>query len=80
MSIDAQSLKSLDLSGAWALHEFLRRTREGGAEVTFQGTAPEQLRLLDETLKETDAAAIPPEATVAPRAARRGPRAACSRA
>ena len=58
--IDTAGLKSLDLSGAWALHEFLRRTRAAGVEVGFQGQAPDQLRLLDETLKETDAAAPPP--------------------
>ncbi len=64
--IDAAGLKSLDLSGAWALHEFVRRTRESGAQVSFRGAAPDQLRLLEETLKETDAAAIQPqEAAVA---------------
>lgn len=67
--IDAGGLTSLDLSGAWALHEFLRRTRAGGVEVGFQGAAPDQLRLLDETLKESDAAAPappPPQAAAAP--------------
>jgi phospholipid/cholesterol/gamma-HCH transport system permease protein len=66
--IDAAELKSLDLSGAWALHEFVRRTRAAGAQVSFQGAAPDQLRLLDETLKETDAAAMQPQeaAAVAP--------------
>ncbi len=58
--IDAAGLKSLDLSGAWALHEFLRRTRAAGVEVSFRGQPPDQLRLLDETLKEADAAAPPP--------------------
>jgi phospholipid/cholesterol/gamma-HCH transport system permease protein len=66
--IDASGLKSLDLSGAWALHEYLRRTRAAGVEVSFQGQPPDQLRLLDETLKESDAAAVPPaaQATAAP--------------
>ncbi len=63
--IDAGGLKSLDLSGAWALHEFVRRTREAGAAVSFQGAPPDQLRLLDETLKETDAAAIPAQPAAA---------------
>jgi phospholipid/cholesterol/gamma-HCH transport system permease protein len=67
--IDAGALKSLDLSGAWALHEFVRRTREAGAEVTFRGPPPDQLRLLEETLKETDAAAIPPQQSAAAAAA-----------
>ena len=52
--IDAQGLKALDLSGAWALHQFVARARAAGAEVSFQGQAPDQLRLLDETLKEAE--------------------------
>jgi phospholipid/cholesterol/gamma-HCH transport system permease protein len=62
MVIDAAGLQSLDLSGAWALHEFVRRTREAGVEVSFQGSPPDQLRLLDETLKETDAGTLPAQA------------------
>jgi phospholipid/cholesterol/gamma-HCH transport system permease protein len=70
--IDAGALKSLDLSGAWALHEFVRRTRAAGAEVSFTGPPPDQLRLLDEALKETEAAAVPPpqSAPAAPAAGR----------
>jgi phospholipid/cholesterol/gamma-HCH transport system permease protein len=52
-----QGLTALDLSGAWALREFLRRARSAGAQVAFQGAPPDQLRLLDETLKEADAGA-----------------------
>ncbi len=52
--IDAQPLTALDLSGAWALHQFIARARAAGAEVSFQGAAPEQLRLLDETLQEAE--------------------------
>ena len=52
--IDAGGLKSLDLSGAWALHQFVARARAAGAEVSFKGEAPDQLRLLDETLKEAE--------------------------
>src|SRR4029077_5021437 len=44
----------LDLSGAWALHQFLERMRAAGVEVSFKGSPPEQLRLLDATLKEAD--------------------------
>jgi phospholipid/cholesterol/gamma-HCH transport system permease protein len=58
--IDATGLKSLDLTGAWALHQFVRRTRAAGVEVSFQGQPPDQLRLLDETLKESEPAASPP--------------------
>jgi phospholipid/cholesterol/gamma-HCH transport system permease protein len=50
--INAQPLGTLDLSGAWALRQFIARARSVGAEVSFAGRAPEQLRLLDETLEE----------------------------
>jgi phospholipid/cholesterol/gamma-HCH transport system permease protein len=50
--IDAQPLSTLDLSGAWALHQFIARARSVGSEVSFKGRAPAQLRLLDETLQE----------------------------
>ena len=50
--IDAQGLGALDLSAAWGLREFVRRARAAGAEVSFRGSAPDQLRLLDETLKD----------------------------
>src|SRR5579863_6950201 len=50
--IDAQPLNTLDLSGAWALHQFIARARAAGSEVSFKGSAPEQLRLLAETLQE----------------------------
>jgi phospholipid/cholesterol/gamma-HCH transport system permease protein len=55
--LDTQGLTALDLSGAWALREFLRRARTAGANVTFKGSPPDQLRLLDETLKEAEAGA-----------------------
>ena len=48
--IDARAAAALDLSGAWALHQFIGRARAAGAEVSFRGEAPEQLRLLDTTL------------------------------
>jgi phospholipid/cholesterol/gamma-HCH transport system permease protein len=54
LTIDATGLTALDLSGAWALHQFLVRMRAAGVEVTFKGAPPEQLRLLDATLKEAD--------------------------
>src|SRR6202162_4416560 len=52
VSIATRQLTALDLSGAWALRQFVGRARAGGAAVTFRGTPPDQLRLLDETLKE----------------------------
>ncbi len=63
--IDTAGLTSLDLTGAWSLHEFVRRTRAAGLEVSFLGAAPDQLRLLDETLKETDAAVAAPQPAAA---------------
>jgi phospholipid/cholesterol/gamma-HCH transport system permease protein len=65
--IDAQPITQLDLSGAWALHQFVARARAAGAEVTFRGAAPDQLRLLDETLAEAqkgveEAPPAPPQA------------------
>ncbi|MBS0379296.1 MAG: ABC transporter permease [Proteobacteria bacterium] len=72
VSIDARGVGTLDLTGAWALHQFVARAREAGAEVSFAGAAPDQLRLLDETLKEADRGveALPPPA---PAGATHGP-------
>jgi phospholipid/cholesterol/gamma-HCH transport system permease protein len=55
--VGTQGLTALDLTGAWALREFLRRARGGGLEVTFSGAPPDQLRLLDETLASAEAEA-----------------------
>ncbi len=66
--IDAGGLTALDLSAAWALREFVRRTRAAGVSVSFQGAPPEQLHLLDETLKETEAATLPDPPAAAPAA------------
>ena len=51
VSIGTKSLIALDLSGAWRLREFLQRARDSGASVDFRGPAPDQLRLIDSTLK-----------------------------
>src|SRR5207244_10981581 len=73
LSIGTRRLTALDLSGAWVLRRFVRRARAAGAAVRFLGTQPDQLRLLDETLKEeglggggrSDAPAGPPPAGAA---------------
>jgi len=65
VQIVTQRLTSLELSGAWALRQFLGRARAAGATVNFQGEAPDQLRLLEETLKESEA----PDSAAAPAAA-----------
>jgi len=68
IDIDATAVTRLDLTGAWALHEFVARARRAGAEVSFVAGAPEQLRLLDETLQEADRGveAVPPPAPAGP--------------
>jgi phospholipid/cholesterol/gamma-HCH transport system permease protein len=50
--IASDALEVLELSAAWALREFVQRARTAGIEVAFRGPAPDQLRLLDDTLKE----------------------------
>ena len=57
VEVSTRGLTSLDLSGAWALREFLKRVRAGGAAVSFQGAQPDQLRLIDETLTAPAASA-----------------------
>jgi phospholipid/cholesterol/gamma-HCH transport system permease protein len=51
LEIDTGRVTRLDLSGAWVLRAFLRRARRAGAEVAFRGSPPDQLRLVDETLR-----------------------------
>jgi phospholipid/cholesterol/gamma-HCH transport system permease protein len=51
VEISTQRLQVLDLSGAWRLHEFIRQAHAAGAEVAFKGNPPDQLRLIDQTLK-----------------------------
>src|SRR3984893_6931436 len=59
VAIATQQLTALDLSGAGALRQFVRRARAAGAVVTFRGTPPDQLRLLDEILKEGGTTGVP---------------------
>jgi phospholipid/cholesterol/gamma-HCH transport system permease protein len=65
LRIGTQRLTALDLTGAWALREFVRRARDGGREVSFSGAPPDQLRLLDEMQASAAAA---PTAAAAPSA------------
>ena len=64
--VSTRGVASLELSGAWALREFLQRAHAAGVTVSFEGRPPDQLRLLDETLKETAATTAPPPSTAAP--------------
>jgi phospholipid/cholesterol/gamma-HCH transport system permease protein len=58
IEIATDRLAALDLTGAWRLREFVQHARHMGAEVAFAGTPPDQLRLVEETLRpmEPDAA------------------------
>jgi phospholipid/cholesterol/gamma-HCH transport system permease protein len=70
VEIATDRLAALDLTGAWRLREFVRHARHMGAEVAFAGTPPDQLRLVEETLRpvEQDAAAPAPGRGQGPRA------------
>ena len=51
IQISTARVEVLDLSGAWRLHEFIRQAQAAGAEVEFKGDPPDQLRLVEQTLK-----------------------------
>jgi phospholipid/cholesterol/gamma-HCH transport system permease protein len=51
IEISTTHLEVLDLSGAWCLDEFIKKARAAGAEVVFKGAPPDQLRLVEQTLK-----------------------------
>src|SRR5579863_3387877 len=55
--IVTQGLTALNLSGAWALRQFVARAGAAGAAVSFDPAPPDQLRLVDETLKAAEPAA-----------------------
>src|SRR5262249_20865021 len=54
VEIATDRLAALDLTGAWRLREFLQQARHMGAEVAFTGTPPDQLRLVEETLRPVE--------------------------
>jgi phospholipid/cholesterol/gamma-HCH transport system permease protein len=51
IEISTSRLEVLDLTGAWRLHEFIRRAESAGTQIAFKGAAPDQLRLVDQTLQ-----------------------------
>jgi phospholipid/cholesterol/gamma-HCH transport system permease protein len=59
VKISTRGVGSLELSGAWALREFLLRTRAAGVTVSFDGTPPAQLSLLDQTLEPPEPGGAP---------------------
>jgi anti-anti-sigma regulatory factor len=48
--IDTTGLEELDLSGAWALFERLRRLEQSGMRVSWRGRKPDQLRIVEQRL------------------------------
>ena len=70
ISIDASGIGRLELSGAWVLRRFVQRARRAGAQVSFRGAPPDQLRLVEQTLSEPPAGAAelasPPPAAAEP--------------
>jgi phospholipid/cholesterol/gamma-HCH transport system permease protein len=66
VKVSTRGVDSLTLSGAWALREFLQRVRATGVTVSFDGTPPAQLHLLDETLKEPEPGSAAPPPGAAP--------------
>jgi phospholipid/cholesterol/gamma-HCH transport system permease protein len=66
VEVSTLGVESLDLSGAWVLREFLQRANAAGAQVSFPGGPPDQLRVIDETLKEPKAGGTAAPADAAP--------------
>lgn len=62
VEIATGGLTALDLTGAWRLREFVLGAQRAGAEVAFIGTPPDQLRLVEETLRPIEAGAAAPAA------------------
>lgn len=51
VEISTAHLEVLDLSGAWRLREFINQLRAVGTEVVFKESPPDQLRLVEQTLR-----------------------------
>ncbi len=56
VEIATDRLAALDLTGAWRLRQFVRRAQGSGVEVAFAGAPPDQLRLVEETLRPLESA------------------------
>jgi len=48
--IDTTGLEELDLSGAWALFERVRRFEQAGLKAEWRGRTPDQIRFIEHTL------------------------------
>src|SRR5690242_12269019 len=60
VEIATDRLAALDLTGAWRLREFVRHAQRSGVEVAFCGTPPDQIRLVEETLRPIETAVAAP--------------------
>ncbi len=61
VEIATDRLEALDLTSAWRLRQFVQHARQEGAEVAFAGTPPDQLRLVEETLRPVQSiGTVPP--------------------
>ena len=67
ITLATAGISGLDLSGAWVLRAFVQRARRAGAEIAFAGPAPDQLRLVEQTLADPAAAPAEPGCAPAPR-------------
>lgn len=61
VSFSTTRLVALDLSGAWRLYELIEALRARGGSVSFEREKPDQLRLIEETLRGVQHAPQPPE-------------------
>ena len=73
LEIATDRLAALDLTGAWRLRQFVQQARQLGVEVAFAGTAPDQLRLVEDTLGPVDAAGASPRSIQEPSGQLSGP-------
>ena len=51
--IDTTALEEIDLSGAWALFDRVRRFEQSGLKAQWQGRAPDQIRFIEHSLSGT---------------------------
>jgi phospholipid/cholesterol/gamma-HCH transport system permease protein len=58
--IGTRAVTQLDLSAAWALRSFISRAQGAGSTVDFEGAPPDQLRMIEETLKGEAPVSPPP--------------------
>lgn len=55
LCVEAAGADRLDLSGAWALHEYLQKVARAGLTITYVGPIPDALRIVRTTLEPHEA-------------------------